>query len=216
QRKPKASVDDVLSELRRNAKLVSDGRSDGVVNNMRSLDLHFLQSGDPMLDDRIKLVLEEPAANSVVTGVGNLRGWAVGPEGISHVEYYINGKLQPSIPYGGARGDIANKYPDMPDSRYSGYSASFNYSALPAGTHTFKVKAISNSGKYNELERSVTVVKFHKAYFKDPNAMDISSSSVSRDDTGIMLRNIKLEGRSYDIRLEWSAPAQQFSIVEIK
>ena len=216
QRKPKASVDDVLSELRRNAKLVSDGRSNGVVNNMRSLDLHFLQSGDPMLDDRIKLALEEPAANSVVNGVGNLRGWAVGPEGISHVEYYIDGKLQTSIPYGGTRGDIANRYPDMPDSRNSGYSASFNYSALPAGTHTFKVKVVSDSGKYNERENTVTVVKFHKAYFSDPNAMDISSSSVSRDDTGIMLRNIKLEGRSYDIRLEWSKPAQQFSIVEIK
>ena len=216
QRNPKASVDDVLAELRRNAKVVSDGRSGGLVSNMRSLDLHFLQSGDPSLDDRIKLALEEPAANSIVNGIGNLRGWAVGPDGISRVEYYIDGKLQASIPYGGVRGDIANKYPDMPESRNSGYGATFNYSLLPAGTHTFKVKVISGSGKYNVRQNTVTVVKFHKAYFSDPNAMDISSSSVSRDDTGIMLKNIKLEGRSYDIRLEWSKPAQQFSIVEIK
>lgn len=216
QRNPNASVDEILGELRQNAKLVSDGRSDGVVNNMRSMDLGFLQSGDPLLDDRIKLALEEPAANSVVNGVGNLRGWAVGPDGIAHVEYYIDGKLQTRIPYGGARGDIANKFPSLPGSRYSGYGASFNYSLLSPGTHTFKVKAITSSGKYNERENTVTVVKFHKPYFNDPNAMDISSSNVSRDATGIMLKNIKLEGVSYDIRLEWSKPAQQFGIVEIK
>ena len=46
--------------------------------------------------------------------------------------------------------------------------------------------------------------------------MDISASTVSRDDTGIMLKNIKLEGIPYDIRLEWSKPSQQFGIVEIK
>ncbi len=216
QRNPAASVDDVLAELRQNARLVSDDRSGGSVNNMRSLDLHFLQSGDPLLDDRIKLALEEPAANAVVNGIGNLRGWAAGPDGISHVEYYIDGKLQSRIPYGGTRGDIANKFPGFPGSRNSGYAQSFNFSLLPEGTHRFKVKVYTNSGKYNERENTVTVVKFHKPYFNDPNAMDISSSNVSRDATGIMLKNIKLEGRSYDIRLEWSKPAQQFGIVEIK
>ncbi len=216
QRNPTASVDDVLAELRQHAKLVSDGRSGGMVNNMRSLDLAFLQSGDPLLDDRIKLSLEEPSANAVVNGIGNLRGWAVGPDGISHVEYYIDGKLQSRIPYGGTRGDIANKFPGFPGSRNSGYAQSFNFSLLPEGTHTFKVKVFTSSGKYNERENTVTVVKFHKPYFADPNAMDISSSNVSRDATGIMLKNIKLEGKSYDIRLEWSKPAQQFGIVEIK
>lgn len=216
QRNPAASVDGVLAELRQNAKLVSDGRSGGVANNMRSLDLAFLQSGDPLLDDRIKLSLEEPSANAVMSGVGNLRGWAVGPDGISHVEYYINGKLQTRIPYGGARGDIANRFPSLPGSRFSGYAASFNYSQLAPGTHRFKVKVITSSGKYNERENTVTVVKFHKPFFSDPNAMDISSSTVSRDATGIVLENIKLEGQSYDIRLEWSKPAQQFGIVEVK
>ncbi|WP_456403673.1 S8 family peptidase [Thiolapillus sp.] len=217
QHNPAASVDDILAELRSNAQLVSDDREGGLVFNMRSLDLDFLQSGsDPLLDDRIKLSLEEPAANAVVNGIGNLRGWAVGPDGISYVEYYIDGKLQTRIPYGGARGDIANRFPNFPSSRYSGYAASFNYSLLTPGTHTFKVKAFTSSGKYNERENTVTVVKFHKPYFSDPEAMDISSSNVSRDATGIILKNISLEGQSYDIRLEWSKPAQQFGIVEIK
>ncbi|WP_456375314.1 S8 family peptidase [Thiolapillus sp.] len=218
QRNPSASVPDILSELRSNGDLLSDNRDGGVVQNMRVVNLNFLagSGGDPMLDDRIQLALEEPANGSVVSGVGNLRGWATGPDGISYVEYYIDGKLQTRIPYGGTRGDIANRFPDNPGSRFSGYGASFNYSLLRAGTHTFKVKAYTSSGKYNEKESTVQTIKFHKAYFNDPDAMDISSSTVSRDATSIMLRNIKLEGRSYDIRLQWSKPSQQFGIVEIK
>jgi subtilisin family serine protease len=218
QRNPNASVSDILNELRNNGDLLSDHRDGGVVQNMRVVNLNFLASSgaDPMLDDRIRVALEEPANGSVVTGVGNLRGWATGPDGISYVEYYIDGKLQTRIPYGGTRGDIANRFPDYPGSRFSGYGASFNYSLLPAGTHTFKIKAYTSAGKYNERESVVETVKFHKAYFNDPDAMDISASTVSHDATGIMLRNIRLEGRSYDIRLEWSKPSQQFGIVEIR
>ncbi len=216
QRKSTASVTEILNELRNNADLVSDNRSGGVVNNARSLNLRFLQNSNPLLDSNIKVSLEEPAANSVVSGAGNLRGWAVGPDGISYVEYYIDGKLRKRIPYGGARGDINNKFPDMPESLYSGYAASFTFGLLSPGTHKFKVRAVSSSGKYNEKENTVTVVKFHKAYFNDPDAMDISSSSVSRDATGIMLKGIKMEGQPYDIRLEWNAKANQFGIVEIK
>ncbi len=218
QRNPNASVREILNELRGKGDLLSDHRDGGVVQNMRVVNLDFLAGSgtDPMLDDRIKLALEEPANGSVVTGVGNLRGWATGPDGISYVEYYIDGNLQTRIPYGGTRGDIANRFPNYPGSRFSGFGASYNYSLLPAGTHTFKIKAYTSSGKYNERESTVETVKFHKAYFNDPDAMDISASTVSRDATGIMLKNIRLEGRSYDIRLEWSKPSQQFGIVEIK
>ncbi len=218
QRNPNASVADILKELRDNGDLLSDNRNGGVVQNMRIVNLDFLagSGNDPMLDENIKLGLEEPANGSVVTGIGNLRGWATGPDGISYVEYYIDGKLQARIPYGGTRGDIANRFADNPGSRFSGYGASFNYSLLPAGIHTFKVRAYASSGKYNERESTVQTIKFHKAYFGDPDAMDISSSNVSRDATGVILENIKLEGVPYDIRLEWSKASQQFGIVDIK
>jgi subtilisin family serine protease len=216
QHKPAATVSDILAELRNNATLVSDERSGGSVNNMRSLDLGFLENNTPLLDTSIRVSFEEPAANTVVSGVGNIRGWAVSADGISYVEYYIDGKLKGRIPYGGSRPDVGNKFPEISGSEYSGYAKSFTFPLLSEGLHTFKIKVVSNSGKYNERENRVTVTKFHKVYFGDPDAMDISSSSVSRDATGIILRGVKVEGQSYDIRMEWSVPAQQFGIVEIK
>ncbi|BAO43802.1 S8 family serine peptidase [Thiolapillus brandeum] len=217
QRNPNASVEDILTELRNHGDLLSDHRNGGVVQNMRIVNLDFLAgSGGDTLDEQITVRLEEPVNGSVVTGVGNLRGWATGPDGIAYLEYYINGKLQGRIPYGGKRGDIHNKYPDNPGSLNSGYGASFNYNLLAEGTHTFKVRAYTSSGKYNEKESTVQTIKFHKPYFKGDDAMDISSSSVSRDDTGIILKNVKLEGVPYDIRLEWNEATQQFGIVEIQ
>ena len=218
QRNPNASVADILKELRDNGDLLSDHRDGGVALNMRIVNLDFLvgSGNDPMLDDRIDMRLEEPADGATITGVGNMRGWATGPEGIAYVEYYIDGKLQPRIPYGGARGNVETLHPEYPGSRFSGYSATFNYNLLPAGTHTFKIRAYASSGKYNERESTVQTIKFHKAYFRDPNAMDISSSNVSRDAIGIILENIELEGVPYDIRLEWNKPAQQFGIVDIE
>ena len=62
---------------------------------------------------------------------------------------------------------------------------------------------------------SFYLTRFHKGYFSDPNAMDISSSSVSQDGTGILLDNINVEGVSYDVRLEWEVPSQQFGIIDI-
>jgi hypothetical protein len=218
QRNPNASVEDILKELRDHGDRLNDNRDGGVVQNMRIVNLDFLGSGggNDMLDESIVVRLEEPVNGSVVTGVGNLRGWATGPDGIAYVEYYIDGKLQGRIPYGGKRGDIHNKFPDNPGSLNSGYGASFNYNLMPEGIHTFKVRAYTSSGKYNEKESTIQTIKFHKPYFKGADAMDISTSSVSRDDTGIILKNIKLEGVPYDIRLEWNEASQQFGIVEIK
>ena len=218
QRNPNASVTDILNELRTNGDLLSDHRDGGLVQNMRVLNLGFLGDGDPgsMLDERIDMRLEEPADGATITGVGNVRGWATGPEGIAYVEYYIDGKLKHRIPYGGSRKLVETLHPDYPDSRFSGYGTTFNYNLLSAGTHTFKVRAYASSGKYNERESTIRTIKFHKAYFNDPDAMDISASNVSRDATGIILKNIKLEDHAYDVRLEWNVPSQQFTIVDIK
>ncbi len=171
---------------------------------------------DPIpIDDRIVVTLEEPAANSTVSGVGNLRGWAVGPNGIDYVEFYIDGILGKQIPYGAARGDVANAYPNFPDSRYSGFSQAYAYGIQEPGTHTLTVRAVSPAGDYKEATNTFEVTRFHKGYFSNPNAMDISSSSCSRDETGFLLNNLLVEGIPYNVRLEWQVPSQQFSIVNI-
>ncbi len=180
-----------------------------------SVTCSLLATAAEPINDQIVVALEEPAANSTVSGVGNLRGWAVGPDGIDYVEFYVDGVLKKKIPYGAARGDIGKAYPDLPDSRYSGFSSAYAYGLLTPGKHILKVRAVSSNGKFKETANAFSVTRFHKGYFPDPNAMDISSSSASQQGAGFLLENIKVEGTPYDVKLEWQVPSQQFSIVDI-
>jgi hypothetical protein len=164
----------------------------------------------------ILIQLEEPADNSIVTGVGNLRGWAIGPEGVDRVQYYIDGMLKKVIPYGGSRPDVEIAHPGYPDAPFWGFAASYAYGLQTPGTHTITVRAIAASGNYNEVTNTFDVTAFHKGYFPNPEDMDISSSSCSQNGTSILLNNTKMEGTPYDVKLEWQVPSQQFGIVDIQ
>lgn len=167
------------------------------------------------LADRIKVTLEEPAQNAILSGVGNLRGWAVGRDGIDYVEYHVDGVLKGIIPYGGRRLDVANAFPNFPESENSGYSTAFNYGNLPPGPHTVKIRAVSNSGEYNEVTNSFNAIRFHKPFIPDNNDVNIDSSLCAPASGVYKLKNILVEGSEYDVILEWQKPAQQFHIIEI-
>ena len=68
------------------------------------------------------------------------RGWAVAESGIAAIEIDIDGIYEFNVPMGGARGDVANAYPDFPNSDASGFSMAFNYKDLVAGNHVVKVR----------------------------------------------------------------------------
>lgn len=168
-------------------------------------------------DTKIIVQLEEPADNSVVTGVGNLRGWAISPQGVDRVEYSIDGGPMKVIPYGGSRPDVAIPFPGYPDAPFWGFAKSYAYGLqTPDRPHTITVRAIEDSGNYNEVTHTFNVTAFHKGYFPNPEDMDISSSSCSQNGSSILLNNIKVEDTPYNAKLEWRVPAQQFGIVEIQ
>ena len=170
-------------------------------------------------DKEILIHLEEPADNSVVTGVGNLRGWAAGPEGVDRVQYYINGVLKKILAYGGSRPDVERAgivpagYPDAP---YWGFASIYSWGLLEPDAYTITVRAIAPSGNYNEVTNTFDVTAFHKGYFPLPEDMDISSSTCSHDGASILLNDIKVEGTPYNVKLEWQVPSQQFGIVDIQ
>ena len=170
----------------------------------------------PELDTDILITLEEPAHNSVVSGVGNLRGWAIGPQGLERVQYYIDGVLKKVLAYGGSRPDVADKYPGYPDAAFSGFASIYAYGLQDPGTHTITVRAIAASGDYNQVTHTFDVTAFHKGYFPNPEDMDISASTCSQDGSSVLLNNIKVEGIPYDVKLEWQVPSQQFGIVDIQ
>ena len=169
------------------------------------------------LNPEILINLEEPVDQSIASGVGNLRGWALGPQGVERVQYSIDGGETKVLAYGGSRPDVADKYPGYPDAAFSGFASIRAYGLLdPDKTHTITVRAIASSGDYNEVTHTFDVAAFHKGYFPNPEDMDISARSCSQDGASILLNNIKVEGMPYDVKLEWQVPSQQFNIIDIQ
>lgn len=171
---------------------------------------------DGVVDGDIILALEEPVNGGAAAGVGNLRGYAVSPDGIDHVDFYVDGVRKASIPYGGKRGDVAAANPDIDDALTSGFAQSYNFGLLPNGSHQFKIRAYSYSGGYQEAVSTVQVRRFHKTYFNSASAVDVSESSCSVSGNRFMIQNLLMEGQSYDVELQWQVPMQQFGIVEVQ
>ncbi len=196
------------------ARLEFDGAgdADSVVDDFT----YMVTEPGPEPDEAINVKLQEPRDDSIYSGIGNLRGFALSIDGIERVELYVDGKYKGDIPYGGSRRDVGEKNPEIPNSNDSGFSQAFNYNNLALGEHTITARAIAKNGEFNESSGAFTVQKFHKSFFSDSNAIDLSDSLVDKDDAGIIIQNLSVESRLYDVRLQWNTQTQGFEIVEIR
>jgi hypothetical protein len=177
-----------------------------------------LQSTGVTADD-MKLTFEEPVNLATTSGISNIRGWALSPDGIDRVELYINGTFSGEIPYGGARGDVGEIFPDTLNSDKSGFGQVFNFAALGAGEHTMKVVAVSSNGGMIEKTAIFEVAAFEDAFIGETGFPSLREASVSLNpDTGdVTLQNVRLpDESSYDVILKWSRAAQNFLMVQVK
>jgi len=179
--------------------------------------LVFPGMGSAELDPQIIIYLEEPLAGAVYTGVTNLRGWAVGPDGIARVDYFIDGVRMGDIPYGGERQDVADVYPAYPDSDYSGFSMAYNYSRLAAGAHTILVRAHDPAGNHNGQSRVFSVTRFADPFISDPQAIDlVAATAVEIDDaSSLTIYGARVEGVPVNLSLQWRTANQDLNIVAI-
>jgi len=169
-----------------------------------------LAAASPLSAGTIVLALEEPADGVPYSGITNLRGFAVSDAGISRVELYIDGVYVTDIPSGATRNDVADAYPNYPDSDKSGFSMAYNYGNLSAGNHTFTVRAHDADGTVAERSATFPVQKFHAAYFADPNAVNLDAAAISVRPQGLQIDGMTLDGKTYDLQLGWSTAAQGF------
>ena len=166
----------------------------------------------------VKLALEEPGDGTIVSGVANLRGWAVADSGIERVEVFINGAYHSDVPYGGDRGDVAGAFPNFPDAGLSGFGQTFNYGNLGPGQHTFSIKAFAKDGESAEASSNFEVVSFPDAFIPAVASplLNSASSSISASGQRIELKGVRLNGgRVFDIELEWITATQGYEIQKI-
>lgn len=154
------------------------------------------------------IYIEEPAHGSVVSGVGNLRGWALGDD-ITQIEYSLDGHPMGVIPYGGTRHDVQAQYPAVPGSGNSGFSMAFNYGNLGPGPHVLLIEAGDTA-----LESRFEVASFEQP-FVTGNPEVYGEKVWPCGFYGICLEGIWFPGEPEprDLELQWSSAAQQFVIV---
>ena len=155
-------------------------------------------------------------ADSVYSGVGNLRGWSVATVGVDRIEIWIDGVYAFDAPCGGLRNDVASVFPDIESSSSSGFSLAWNYNDLTPGDHTITVRAYNQNGQLLESSSSFTVTRFHKPFLGAGDQVDLSGAQCSVADSQISLGDAVMDGQVYDILLDWRTAAQDFQIIEIR
>ena len=170
-------------------------------------------------DERIRVFIEEPAEGESYSGILNLRGWVVAPEGVGlkFHDVYIDDVFAFELPPGGKRSDVGNAYPNYPGSDMAGFSMAFNYKDLEPGSHSIKLVAYDTNGNYNEAVTTFSTERFASAFIADASEVDLLTTEqvTAVDGNSFRVRGATLEGEPWDFTLSWDNGAQAFKISDI-
>ena len=171
----------------------------------------FVSAGQ---DERIVVVIEEPAQGERYSGVSNLRGWAVSPEGMgrSYLNVYIDDEFAFYLAPYGERSDVGKAFPDYPDSDTGGFSMAFNYKNLSPGEHEIRVRAYDDAGNYNEAVTTFVAERFESEFIASDSDVDLSTTSsiYVYDDQSYLISGPTIEGKQWDFLLRWDTAGQSF------
>lgn len=171
------------------------------------------------LDERIQVTIEEPVQGERYSGISNLRGWAVSPEGMGsyYLEVFIDEEFAfYMFPYG-QRTDVGNAFPDYPGSETGGFSMAFNYKNLTPGEHEIKVRAFDDAGNYNDAKVVFRAERFKSSFIADDSKVDLSTTEgISLfDKQAYLVSGATLEGKQWDFLLKWDRASQSFKTERI-
>ena len=164
----------------------------------------------------LRLSLETPVQRQTYTGIATVRGWAIAEEGIDRVDVYIDDSFFQSAPYGGEREDVGGAFPSVDGSSYSGFALTYNYSLLSRGEHKIRAEAITNDGRTISRTKTFSVDNFHKPFIGPEDEVSLNNASCSVMDSEISIFDAYIDGRAYDLMLEWRSADQNFQIFDIR
>ncbi len=166
-------------------------------------------------DPAIIATLEEPSVSDTSTGIANLRGWVVGLAAISKIELFIDGQYITDIPSGASRLDVANAFPQYPNSAAAGFSMAFAYTGLSTGNHTALIRAHNVNGLTQDASTTFRVARLENEFISDPNTVTLSNASAAISGQNIIISNLKADGKTYNIDLSWRVATQQFEMTSV-
>ncbi len=142
----------------------------------------------------VKATHETPAANSIQSGIGTIRGWACDA---SKITFRIDDRETIHIPYKGDRGDTQS----VCDDTNNGYAIAMNWARYKPGPHKFTVHVL---GKYSRRIASGTFqtrkIDNNQEFLKGLTAEYTLSDFPSAEKNAL---------------LRWSEADQNFIIIEV-
>ena len=162
----------------------------------------------------IKVVIEEPVAGGSYSGISNLRGYVVSPNGTGWYNHnvYIDGEFAFHITSFGERADVRSAYPDYPDSGTGGFSMALNYKDLSPGEHEITVRGYDDAGSYNEASVTFIAERFNSTFIAENSEVNLSTTDdiYLYDDQTYLIRGASVEGERWDFLLTWDRASQSF------
>ena len=95
-------------------------------------------------------VVEEPLANSQVSGKVSVSGCAMDDTAVASLDVYLDGVLAGHATYGGSRSDVGKDFPHAPAA--IGYGFSLDTSQYGNGAHTIEVRVLDSNGNLAVLQ----------------------------------------------------------------
>jgi len=164
----------------------------------------------------LKVVIEEPSLGGIHSGIGMVRGWAVSSNPVERVEVFIDQEYQFDIPHGGFRPDVGNIFEEIENADRSGYASAVNYSGLDRGEHTLTVRVTDAFGSVKERHATFGVTRFEEGFISAQTAFELGWSRVSGFGKTLVIRGAVVNGKHYDLWLEWRTATQGFEITRIE
>lgn len=190
----------------------------GALGEWNDLDIDtsliYIVEFDSVTD--LEIAIDQPIRNSVNSGIGMIRGWAVSSEPIERVEIYIDGTYRFDAPVGDQRNDLAKRFPDNELASESGFSTAFNWNQLGSGEHEITIRAIDTFGSSAERTFDFAVTTFDKGFIQSSDVFELGWSSISGLGDSLLIRGALIDGAYYDITLQWRPRSQNFEIVGIR
>jgi len=161
----------------------------------------------------IIMSLEQPVNGATVSGVQNIRGWAVTTQGvIKSIKVYIDEEYKFNVPIGGQRKDVSRAYPTASNSASPGYSTVQNWNNLEDGKHTIRVVVKNNKGDVESDTHTFWTTSFISPYIRDPD-MDISGAKLTLlGPLSFIMSGVNADGFESHVLMEWRTAAQNFVI----
>ncbi len=177
--------------------------------------VEVLYSNPAFTDDGIEVVLEEPGESATVSGISNIRGWAVGNADILRIDLLLDGETFTRVPRGGTREDVKKLYKDRPGSESAGFSMAMAWSLLEPGEHTLTVRVMDWFFRTTEVTHTFNVEAFDAAFVSDSNQVSLDGGYEKTSQNSFKIKGLSVEGKSYDVIFKWNTGSQKFEMTEI-